>query len=377
MKKFRMLDGSGTREYANVIEDTDRHGNVRLYFRVKRPYFKKRLREKPGTEQFEIEYLHAREMAMQASPTDSITGTLRWLCERYYASSEFKRLDPRTQKVRQGILNGICSERFGKEVTHGDKKFAQMNTQHARRIRDAKTDFPEAANGRVKSLRQLFKWATEVGHAQENPARDVSYFSNSSEGHHTWTADEVNKYINRHPVGTKAHLALALLLYTGVRRSDVVVLGPQMEQDGWLVFTETKNRRNKPKARELPILPQLRIAIDATPSGHLSYLVTEFGKPFTANGFGNWFKKRCREADLEHCSAHGLRKAGATFAANNGATTKQLMAIFGWETIKEADHYTRKADRKRLAADAMSLLSPEQKTNTEVPLSKQKGSHND
>jgi len=70
--------------------------------------------------------------------------------------------------------------------------------------------------------------------------------------------------------------------------------------------------------------------------GHLAYLVTEFGKPFTANEFGNWFRKRCDEAGLPQCSAHGLRKAGATIAANTGATEHQLMAIYGWESPKQA-----------------------------------------
>jgi hypothetical protein len=59
---------------------------------------------------------------------------------------------------------------------------------------------------------------------------------------------------------------------------------------------------------------------------------------------------------LKHCSAHGLRKAGAAIAAENGATTKQLMSIFGWLTMKEAERYTQAAERKRLAGAAMKLL---------------------
>jgi hypothetical protein len=51
-----------------------------------------------------------------------------------------------------------------------------------------------------------------------------------------------------------------------------------------------------------------------------------------------------------------LRKAGATIAANNGASAHQLMPIFGWDTIKEAEKYTGKADQRRLAESAMHLL---------------------
>jgi integrase len=176
-------------------------------------------------------------------------------------------------------------------------------------------------------------------------------------------------------VGTKARLALDLLLLTGVRRSDVVKMGPQMEHDGWLRFTETKGQSRKIKSRDIPILPRLRESIEATPSGHLAYLVTAFNKLFTANGFGNWFRKRCNEAGLAHCSAHGLRKAGATTAAENGATEHQLMAIFGWETPKQAALYTRKVNRKRLAGDAMHLIEPERKLDKSVPLSGEKVSH--
>jgi integrase len=71
---------------------------------------------------------------------------------------------------------------------------------------------------------------------------------------------------------------------------------------------------------------------------------------------GNAFKDACVDAGILDKSAHGLRKAAATRAADNGATAHELMAIFGWKDIKEAEIYTRAADRKRLAAKAMSML---------------------
>src|SRR5262249_42172880 len=107
---------------------------------------------------------------------------------------------------------------------------------------------------------------------------------------------------------------------------------------------------------EIPLLPVLQEVLDASPTGPMTFLMTEQGKPFTANGFGNWFRDRCNEADLPHCSAHGLRKSGATFAAENGATPHQLMSIYGWLTLPQAEHYTRTAERKRLAAEGMPLL---------------------
>ena len=36
---------------------------------------------------------------------------------------------------------------------------------------------------------------------------------------------------------------------------------------------------------------------------------------------------------------------GAAIAAENGASEHQLMSIFGWMTVKEAERYTRAARR--------------------------------
>ena len=227
---------------------------------------------------------------------------------------------------------------------------------------------PEAANNLVKALRQLYSYATDYDLAERNPARDVSRIHTGSDGFHSWNPEEVRQFEKRHPVGTKARLALALMLYAGLRRSDAVSLGPQHAKAGHLVFTVIKNRNRKPVTLQLPILPQLQTIIDATPSGNLSFLVTQFGKPFTGAGFGNWFRRRCDEAGLPHCSAHGLRKAGATIAAENGASEHQLMAIFGWASPKQAAHYTKAAPQKVLAGSAMPLLIG-QTGNESVPLS--------
>lgn len=205
-----------------------------------------------------------------------------------------------------------------------------------------------------------------------NPALDVPRLKSRSEGFHTWTPEEIVQFEARHAIGTKARLAFALLRYTGVRRSDVVKLGRGMEREGQLHFSITKGalRRGKPgqsapgpKRLALPILPELREVLDATPSTHMTYLVNEWGRPFTAAGFGNKFRDWCDQAGLPQCSAHGIRKADATLAAENGATTHELMAMFGWDSIQQAEVYTRKANQGRLANGAMHRLAGPRRTN--------------
>jgi integrase len=231
-----------------------------------------------------------------------------------------------------------------------------MNANAVEVLRDRKLATPESANGRIKAMRQVFKWSVVKGYAPFNPAREVSYFKSGSEGFHTWTVDEVQQFEECHPIGTKARLAFALLLYTGQRRSDVIRFGKQHTKGGVLTFTQYKGRNRKPHKLTLPILPALQKVIDASPCGDMTFLINDLGRPFTDAGFGNKFRDWCDRADLPQCSAHGLRKAGATIAANNGATAHQLMAIFGWDTLKEAEKYTAKADQQRLAQAAMHLL---------------------
>jgi integrase len=372
--KVRLLDGSGNRHYRYLVEDVDRYGKIRVYLRRKGQN-KILLTEKPGTLEFDTEYQRAfrGELNQPRLPigAPAKAETLRWLCQLYYASSNFKFLAPSTQKVRRGILDGICEHPIEGKFA-GDLPFVAMEPRHVAKLRDEKAPQPEAANGRVKALRQLFKWACseEYRYATKNPARDVEYLASTNpDGFRVWSEDDVAKYEARHAIGTKARLALDLLLYTGVRRSDVVNLGPQMER--WfaetlpdakpvqvqkLVFTETKGRSKKVKTHQLPILPPLRASIDATPTGHLVYLVTAFGHPHSVKAFGNWFQRRCREAGLEGRSAHGLRKLGAQRCAEAGATEQQLMALFGWTTSKQASIYTKNANRVKLEAAAAPLL---------------------
>jgi integrase len=152
---------------------------------------------------------------------------------------------------------------------------------------------------------------------------------------------------------------MALLIYTGLRRGDVVLLGRQHIREGWLEFRHGKTRVEV----DLPILPQFQTVLDATNLGHMTYLVTSFGKPFAAKGFGNAMRQWCDQARLRNCSSHGLRKAGATIAAENGASDLQLMAIFGWTRAEMATLYTRRANRRKFSQDAMPLMRPRRKMN--------------
>lgn len=350
-----------------VYKDTDRYGKVRYYYRPK-GRSKLRLPDDPECAEFfaaiQAEDDRIAREAARSTPSKQLevgTNSLRWLCEQYFSSPTFKALDPRTQRVRRLVIEHCLRE----PVTPGAKEqyaiapIEAISTKAVKVLRDRKVATPEAANSRIKYMRGVFAWAleAEIEGVTFNPARDVKYLKGSVDGIRSWSLEDIERFEKAHEVGTKARLALALLLYTGQRRSDIVVLGRQHVKDGWLRFTQFKNRNRKPVRLEIPVVPELARIIAASPTGDMTFLVTEFDKPFTSNGFGNWFRKRCDEAGITDLSAHGLRKASAARLAELGCTDREIMSITGHVTSKEVDRYTRGAEQRRLASNVLRRMT--------------------
>lgn len=179
-------------------------------------------------------------------------------------------------------------------------------------------------------------------------------------GFHTWSEDEIAQYQARHPLGTRARLALEIILWTGQRRSDARLFGPDHMKRGKINYRQGKTGKDL----WLPAAPQLRQAIDAMQRvGLKTYLVTEYGKPFGKAGFGNKMREWCDEAGLPHCSAHGLRKAIARRMAEGGATQQQIKAVGGWSGDAEVAIYTAAADQERMADVSIDRLSQQDLAN--------------
>jgi len=338
-----------------AVEDTDRHGNVRLYFR--REGGKVRLRGPLGSPEFLANYKAAANpktprKPRTLNPGGLTPGTFKWLCAQYYKSALWAELAPGTQKTRRAIL-----ERFAEHKGSGDKPFKMMLPRHIRGRRDEMMATPEAANTMIKVLRQLFRFAVRYDHHDTNPAADVELLKSSSEGYHSWTLAEIEQYEVKHPIGTTARLALALALYTGQRRSDLVQFGKQHVRDGWLIFTQHKGRARHPVKLEIPIIPALQAIMDAGPTGDLTFLVSKQGRAFTNNGFGNRVREWCDDAGLPNCSIHGLRKAAAARLAEMGCTEFEIMAITGHQTSKEVTRYTKAASQKTRAEAAFRKMT--------------------
>jgi len=269
-------------------------------------------------------------------------GTIRALAVSYFNSIEFRSLRPSSQAIYRNIVERFC-------VEHGDKRVALLQREHILKLMAVRAEKPWAANALRKMLRAMIKHAIEIGLRADDPTHGVRAIRIKSDGHHSWTDAEISEFEKRHSVGSRARLALALLLYTGQRRSDVIRMGPQHIRDGFLHVRQQKTGIEL----SIPVHTALAAIIAETPTDHLTFLATQYGGPFSETGFGHWFREECDKAALHHCSAHGLRKAAARRLAEAGCTAHEIAAITGHASLREIVRYTKAADQQKLAAAAM------------------------
>lgn len=331
-----------------VSEFEDRHGKVRVRFRRKgQPdhYFT----TVPWTPEFMVEYQACLEgaalPAMNIGASRTKPGTMSALIAAYYGTPEFTGLRDSTKATYRGIL-----ERFREQ--HGEKRVATIERKHIKAIIGAMAETPSAANNLLDRIKALMGLALDIGMRKDDPTVRLRGFRVQGEGFHTWTEDEIGRFEQRHPLGTKARLALALMLYTGQRRSDAVTMGWQHVSGNRIEVCQQKTSARL----SIRMHRNLQAVLAATPRENLTFLVTEYGKPFRPAGFGNWFRERCDEAGLPQCSAHGLRKAASRRLAEAGCSNQQIKAITGHKTDKEVSRYTAAADQGMLADQAMDAM---------------------
>jgi integrase len=275
----------------------------------------------------------------------------------YYQSAAFvDGLAESTQGWRRR-----CLEKF--KADFGDVSIRKFEKRHAQRFLSL---IPAAGAQRNmgQALGHFFQHCVDVGMIADNPADGLrrAKLVKKAGGIRAWTEDDVDAFKAKHPVGSKARLALALYLNFGVRKSDVVRIGPRDIVNGALTnFQPQKTSRTGGVKINVPLLAETVEAIQATPvTGASTYLVTAFGKPFTANGFGNKMRDWCDAAGLPECSSHGLRKLLLIRLAELGLNTETIMAISGHKNRAEVDTYVAAFNRKKMAEHAMQTVEKEQ-----------------
>lgn len=330
----------------NVTAFKDKMGRTRYRFR-KSGLPQYLFRHDPGTPEFMDEYHRAKNAAAPDAAPRYDPASFHALIDSYYKSTRFARMKPSSQKMRQNAI-----ERW--RLKHGDKRVKDLEARHIDKMMgEIAAATPHAANDLRKMLSILMRHAQLLGLRTDNPASVVPPIETDGDGYHCWTEEEIAQYEEKWPLGTRERLAMSLLLYTGLRRSDMVKIGRQHRQGDRFILRHEKNKSDT----SIRILPQLGAALDAMEDKHLTYLVTHKGKPFEPASFGNWFRDRCNDAGLPHCSAHGLRKAMSRRLAESGATNLEGRAVTGHKTDAMFAHYAAAANRAKLADEALDKVA--------------------
>lgn len=310
------------------------------------------------------EFWEAYRAALAGSPPPpkgrASKGTLRWLYEQYRQASAWTVLSLATRRQRENIMKHVL------ETAGTDDASKQITAKSIRAGLERRKDTPSQARNFLDAMRGLYEWAVEAEHVPHDPTAGVKAPPRpQTDGFAAWDEEHVARYHARWPLGTRQRVWLDVLLYTGLRRGDVVRLGrPHIRKGVARIKTEKKG-----VVAVFPILSVLAKTLDAGPTGDLTFIVGASGDPLTKETFGNEFRAACNQAGVPG-SAHGVRKIAATTAANNGATTAQLKALFAWTDDAMPALYTKTADTERLALDAGHMLANDERTETPAPRNK-------
>jgi integrase len=306
-----------------------------------------------GSEEFAANYRAAVEGGIQ--PERKIAGkpgSVSALARMYLNSATFAKLAKGTQ--RRYFVEYVAAR-------YGECAIAKLDQNTMKRIMRKYDDRP----GMARQIRTVFSilvgLAIEEGIRKDNPVLGIKRAKLSDDGWHGWEPEELVQFEAKHLIGSAARLVYALALYTGQRGSDLIRMGRQHVKDGVISVAQQKTGARL----WIPLHPNLKATLDASPSEHLTFIVREDGRPYpSGKALGNRMNRWTTEAGLENCPLHGLRKACCQHLADAGCTTFQIMAVSGHKTLSEVEKYTRKANQKKLAAEAIARTVT---THTTVP----------
>lgn len=323
-------------------------GNERLYYRPK---------GQKGIAMPDLPRDHPKFLAAYAAaaglselPMPSArSGTIGAGVTAFLVSAEYMAQSPGVRAHWRRALDRI-------RASYGNAKMQDLRPQHIQK--DLQGLKPHPANNRLRVWRAICNWWHDQIMIPGNPAAEVKRHKvPKSDGFTVWQEADIQAFRDHWPLASAERLAFEVLHWTGARMSDAIALTEGMVgKDGWLTYTQGKTRNevvlpfraSAPEFSEPDGQAMLLAALDARPSRHAVLIVTSFGKPRSVKAASAWFAAAARAAGVKGKSAHGLRKWRAGLMAGNGASTNQIAAWLGHESLKMVEHYTKKADRKRM-----------------------------
>lgn len=349
-------------DYPGLLVEPMPSGNKRYRVRPEGDRTKRiRIHCGPDHDDFQRQYLAARRgeqpERLKVASDYAKRGSIGWLVNRYFEYLATREsagtTSPKTIKKKRNLLTRLLSD--------PDKRLA-IPREKLIEMQDMMSASPAQADAFIEAVGVMYDWALKRGYVAENPARGIERIYRKGTGAIPWKSADVRQFFAHHPPGSKAHVAMSVLLWTGCRIEDLTILGRGHECviDGIEALHWTPCKKGSSPV-SIPLLPPLKEATRAPKVQGTTYLLGRGGKPFASGDSASaMFKRWCVDAGLSHLSAHGVRKGLAELLAELGCSQYGLMAILGHSEAKTSEVYTRRVERWKLALEGMERVKVSQ-----------------
>jgi integrase len=322
----------------NTVKGRNGAPHTYLYFRIK-PGPRIRMPDDSKSEAFREAYAKAmgKPVPRDAGATDTINAVIASYIKGPYQElaqmskpGYLSRLDMIREKIGHRSVSGLTRERI-------EKLLAPLK--------------PGAKLDTLKKLRIIIKHAIGMRLLSGDPSLGIKRPGQKEV--RAWTDAELAAFEERWPIATKQRTAYELMLNAGTARVDVHKITWKQIDGGIVDYTRHKSK----VPVYIAMSAALKKALDAAPREHVTVINTEFGRPFTIDGFSGFMRDAMRAAGLPlDCKPHGLRKTLGRRLADAGVSTHDIMAALGHTTLAQAEKYTREANRRRGAGRAVRSL---------------------
>jgi integrase len=316
---------------------TDNRGKQRVRFR--RAGFSVHL-PLPSSPDFQDAYEDALQASrsIKAKEPKAYLHSLEWTGIALRQTSEWRALSPNTKKTKTRLLERM-------NAAWGDTDMLSLDVAGIMARLD-KVESPTVRN-RIRGLfSEMFDYLQDRQLVFINPVRDIRRTKHKSTRTPPWTDAECAAFEAQWSRGTRQRLAYELFLSTVQASVDIATLRRSDLKDGIIA-----SERGKTKVPYVaPVSDSLIEELKHHPKTFM-FLETEYGKPFSPDGFNDWFNQAAADAGLS-CRSHGLRVLGCTRLAEAGCTAKEIMAYSGHKTLAEVQGYIETANKIRLAKEA-------------------------
>jgi site-specific recombinase XerC len=269
-----------------------RHGKVYWFVQMKRGAPKIRIRGEYGSDEFEAAYQTVVASARMRKNLEikASQGTLEWAWLLYKQSGAWQQnISESTRRQRENIMRHVLKSAGSQQLSRIDHAAISNGVD-----RRAKT--PSQAKNFAQTMRQFFRWLKKNNIVSENPCDGLELPKRpKTGGFKEWSYEEILRYEERWPIGTRERVMLDVYMYTGLRRGDAATVGKQHVRNGIISMQTEKTKQWV----HIPLLDVLKRTLDAGPTGDLAFICTQSGQPYAKESLGNKFKEACVAAGVE------------------------------------------------------------------------------